>query len=93
MIQTWKSQDAKLVFQGRAPKGFPADLVRVTRRKLAQMNAAASVDDLRMPPGNRLEQLAGDREGQWSIRVNDQFRLCFVWGRNGPEEVEFVDYH
>ena len=93
MIQSWKSSAAKEVFEGRSPKGFPADLVRPVRRRLFQLDAAISVDDLRAPPGNRLHPLTGNRLGQWSISVNDQFRICFVWGEHGPENVEFVDYH
>ena len=93
MIQGWKTQTARLVFEGATPKGFPADLVKATRRRLAQLHAAVSVEDLRSPPGNRLHKLADDREGQWSISVNDQFRICFVWGSDGPDAVEFVDYH
>jgi proteic killer suppression protein len=65
----------------------------VARRKLRYLNAAADLGDLRSPPGNRLEALAGDRKGQHSIRINDQFRLCFVWTAEGPAEVEIVDYH
>lgn len=93
MIQSWKSKDAKAVFEGQAPKGFPADLVKVTRRRLQQLSAAVQVEDLATPPGNRLHKLAADRDGQWSISVNDQFRICFVWGEHGPEEIEFMDYH
>jgi proteic killer suppression protein len=93
VIQSWRTKEAEAVFFGRAPKGFPAALISVARRKLATLDAAAQVEDLRVPPGNRLEQLKGDRAGQWSIRVNNQFRICFVWGANGPEEVEFIDYH
>ena len=92
MIRSWKSRDARLVFEGRAPKGFPADLVRATRR-LERLDAAVTVEDLRAPPGHRLHRLGADRAGQWSISVNDQFRICFVWGDHGPEQVEFVDYH
>ena len=93
MIPSWKTQAARLVFEGVTPKGFPADLARATRRRLAQLHSAARVEDLRTPPGNRLHKLADDREGQWSISVNDQFCICFVWGPDGPEQVEFVDYH
>jgi proteic killer suppression protein len=94
MIASWKSDEAKAIFEGRDPgKGFPADLIRVTRRRLASLNAAIRVDDLRVPPSHRLHKLSGDREGQWSISVNDQFRICFIWGDDGPEGVEFVDYH
>ncbi len=76
-----------------SPKGFPADLVKVARRKLRYLNAAADLRDLRSPPGNRLEALGGDRKGQHSIRINNQFRVCFVWTAEGPAEVEIVDYH
>jgi len=65
----------------------------VARRKLVQLNAAATLDFLRAPPGNRLEALSGDRAGQHSIRINDQFRVCFVWTAQGPKDVEIVDYH
>jgi proteic killer suppression protein len=65
----------------------------VTRRKLIMLDAAGRLDDLRMPPGNRLEGLKGDRAGQHAIRVNDQFRLCFVWTDRGPSKIEFTDYH
>ena len=65
----------------------------VAMRKLAMLNRAGRLDDLRVPPGNRLEALKGDRVGQYSIRINDQFRICFVWTATGPEEVEIEDYH
>jgi proteic killer suppression protein len=81
------------VFVGRNPKGFPADLLKTARRKLRYLDAALSLDDLRSPPGNRLEALAGNRMGQHRIRVNDQFRVCFTWRDGWAEEVEIVDYH
>ncbi len=93
MIQGWKSKLAQEVFAGRSPKGFPTDVLKAARRRLAQMNAAEVLDDLRSPPGNRLHALSGDRAGQWSVSVNDQFRICFVWTKDGPDDVEFVDYH
>jgi proteic killer suppression protein len=68
-------------------------LLSVTRRKLVMLDSAARLDDLRIPPANRLEVLRGDRLGEHSIRVNDQFRLCFRWTEDGPADVEFVDYH
>ena len=71
----------------------PQSLWRTAFRKLDQLDSAEVVDDLRIPPGNRLEQLKGDREGQYSIRINDQYRICFVWTENGPDDVEIVDYH
>lgn len=63
------------------------------QRKLNMLHAATSIQDLRSPPGNRLEALQGNRQGQHSIRINDQYRICFIWGANGPENVEIVDYH
>jgi proteic killer suppression protein len=81
------------VFEGRAPRGFPADLVRATRRRLGYLHAALRLEDLNAPPGNRLHPLTGDRLGQHSISVNDKFRICFIWTPEGPSEVEFVDYH
>jgi proteic killer suppression protein len=93
VIKSWKDKIAETVFAGTAPKGFPADLAKAARRRLTQLSAATRLDDLRTPPGNRLHRLTGDREGQWSISVNDQFRICFRWTEDGPEDVEFVDYH
>jgi proteic killer suppression protein len=93
MIQSWKGRLIQQVFEGESPKGFPGDLLVVTRRRLQALDAATQVEDLRPPPGNRLHRLVHDRAGQWSISVNDQFRICFEWGVNGPESVEFVDYH
>ena len=81
------------VYDGESPKGFPADLVKVARRKLRYLDAAIDLNDLRSPPGNRLEALRKDRAGQHSIRVNDQFRVCFIWTREGPTDVEITDYH
>ena len=93
MIKTFRDKTTEAVFNGETPKGFPADLVKVARRKLRYLHAADDLSDLRSPPGNRLEALAGDRRGQHSIRINDQFRVCFVWTADGPTEVEIVDYH
>ena len=76
----------------RIPSLHP-DLQRTANRKLEMLDVSRTIDDLRVPPGNRLEKLKGDREGQWSIRVNDQYRICFNWTDAGPSEVEFVDYH
>ena len=93
MIRSFRDKTTEAVFNGESPKGFPADLVKVARRKLRYLNAADGLGDLRSPPGNRLEALAGDRKGQHSIRINDQFRVCFVWTAQGPADVEIVDYH
>lgn len=93
MIRRFKDRTTEAVFKGESPKGFPSDLVKVARRKLGYLDAAADLRDLRMPPGNRLEALTGDRRGQHSIRINDQFRICFAWTSQGPTDVEIADYH
>jgi proteic killer suppression protein len=93
MIRSFKHKLAEALFDGKCPKGFPSDLLRVARRKLESVHAAQRLEDLRVPPGNRLEALAADRAGQYSIRVNDQWRVCFVWSDGGAWDVEIVDYH
>ncbi|MGA7809302.1 type II toxin-antitoxin system RelE/ParE family toxin [Bradyrhizobium sp.] len=93
MIRSFRNKATETVYNGESTKGFPADMVKVARRKLRYLNAAGDLGDLRSPPGNRLEALAGDRKGQHSIRINDQFRVCFVWTTEGPADVEIVDYH
>lgn len=93
VIQSTKGKLIKQVLAGKPGKGFPSDLLRVAVRKVAMLEAAAKLDDLRVPPTNRLEALAGDRKGQHSIRINDQWRVCFIWTNHGPENVEIVDYH
>ncbi len=93
MIRAFRNSLTEAVFHGESPKGFPADLVKVARRKLGYLHAAHELRDLRVPPGNRLEPLIGDRAGQHSIRINDQFRVCFRWTTEGPSDVEIVDYH
>ena len=93
-IQSWKNEQAKAVFEGRDPgKGFPADLIASTRRRLQRLDAAVRIEDLKVPPGHRLHELAGDLAGCWSISVNDKYRITFKWGAAGPEEVWFGDYH
>ena len=92
MILTFKCADTGNLFQRTRVKRF-ANIESIARRKLDQLNAAATLDFLRVPPGNRLEALAGGRKGQHSIRINDQFRVCFVWTPQGPTDVEIVDYH
>jgi len=93
MIVSFRDWRTEAVFAGKLPKGFPEQAFGVGRRKLAMLHAASRLDDLRAPPGNRLEALSGSRRGQHSIRVNDQFRICFVWTDAGPADVEIVDYH
>lgn len=91
-IASFKCSVTQAVFEGTRVPRF-ANLRAVLERKLAMLDAAVSLNDLRIPPANRLEALAGNRRGQHSIRVNDQFRLCFVWTPEGPKNVECVDYH
>lgn len=96
-IQSFADVGTEDVFNGvaskRARRACPNDLVVVARRKLDQLNSVLRLKDLAVPPGNRLESLKGDRRGQHSIRINDQFRICFTWTEAGPENVEIVDYH
>jgi proteic killer suppression protein len=93
MIKGFKDEGARAVFDGENPEGFPSDILKVARRKLRYLNAATQLGDLKAPPGNRLEALKGDRAGQYSIRINDQFRVCFKWTPDGPTGVEITDYH
>ncbi len=93
MIRSFKGKTAEALWLGTPPKQFPPDLVRSAQRKLAMLAAAVTLDSLRQPPGNRLEALARDRKGQHSIRINDQWRICFRWDDGHAEEVEIVDYH
>ena len=93
MIVSTKGKRAADAVWDRYGKGFPSDLVKRTRAVLSAMDAAMVLEDLRFPPGNRLEELKGDRAGQHSIRINDQWRICFVWSDRGPADVEIVDYH
>ncbi|MXW92118.1 MAG: plasmid maintenance system killer [Rhodospirillaceae bacterium] len=93
MIVSTRGKLAADAIRDRYGKGFPTDLIKRTRAMLSAMNAATVLDDLRFPPGNRLEELKGDRAGQHSIRINDQWRICFVWTEQGPARVEIVDYH
>lgn len=93
MIRSFAEREAERLFARTPGRRFPAELHRVMLRKLVQLDAAERLDDLRVPPGNRLEALKGDRRGQHSIRVNDQWRLCFRWSSGNAYEVEIVDYH
>lgn len=93
MIVSLKGKFARAVVAGRAIKGFPANLVAVAERRMQAVDNAHELSDLRSPPGNRLEALKGDRSGQHSIRINDQWRICFFWTEAGAEDVEIVDYH
>jgi proteic killer suppression protein len=97
VIRSFKDRGAEDIFYGRntkeARRSCPQSLWSVALRKLDQLDSAEGLDDLRIPPGNRLEALSGDREGEYSIRINDQYRICFIWTENEPAEVEVVDYH
>jgi toxin HigB-1 len=93
MIRSFADTRTQRVFARERVKGFATPLQRAALRKLAMLDAAEALDDLRVPPGNRLEKLAGDRQGQYSIRVNDQWRICFRWTDGDAYEVEIVDYH
>lgn len=92
MIVSFRDSDTESLARGRRVKRF-AGIELVARRKLRQLEIAGQLGDLRVPPGNRLEALKGDRAGQHSIRINDQFRICFRWTPAGPQHVEIVDYH
>lgn len=94
MIKTFRGDWAQTILTGRrVPKGFPAAIAKIARRKLVMVNNADVLNDLKLPPGNRLSALKGDLKGKHSIRINDQWRIVFRWTANGPEEVEIVDYH
>ncbi|MBW8302080.1 MAG: type II toxin-antitoxin system RelE/ParE family toxin [Hydrogenophaga sp.] len=93
MIRSFRDKLTRSIDDGSVRKGFPADLVRRAQQLLVLLDAAKDLNDLRSPPGNRLEKLSGDRQGQYSIRINNQWRICFVWTEAGPEHVEITDYH
>jgi toxin HigB-1 len=92
VIKSFRCDDTRELFETGKSARF-SSILKVATRKLTQLQAAATLEFLRSPPGNRLEALKGDREGQYSIQVNDQWRICFRWTAAGPEDVEIVDYH
>ena len=97
MILSFKNVGTQNIFNGkitkRARKICPEQLWKLVRRKLDQLDSAVKIEDLLVPPGNKLEMLIGNRKGQYCIRINRQYRICFVWSAKGPSEVEIVDYH
>ena len=93
VIKTFKDAPTQKVYQRQPLRKLPPDIQQVALRKLRMINNAISLTDLRVPPANRLEKLSGDRTGQWSIRINDQWRICFVWRESDAYDVEIVDYH
>ncbi|MFT4030302.1 MAG: type II toxin-antitoxin system RelE/ParE family toxin [Protaetiibacter sp.] len=93
MIRTFKDSDTEKVWNREHVAALGPVLQRAAQKKLRLLNAAAELNTLRVPPGNRLEKLAGDRSGQHSIRINDQYRICFVWSDGGADDVEITDYH
>ena len=93
VIRSWADDEAEKLFNRQRSRKLPPDLQRVALRKLLMLDAATTLEDLRVPPANRLEKLKGDREGQWSIRINDQWRIGFTWHDGNAYDVEIVDYH
>lgn len=93
MIRNFKDKEAQKIFERQRSRKLPSDIQQVTLRKLRILNRAESLQDLRIPPANRLERLVGDRQGQYSIRINNQWRICFSWEEGEAIDVEIVDYH
>ena len=93
MIQRFADEETAVIWSGRRSRRLPFDMQATALRKLRLLNQARALGDLRVPPGNRLEALKGERAGQYSIRVNEQWRICFAWREGGPSDVQIVDYH
>ncbi len=93
MIKSFKDEHTRSVWQRKKIKGFPSNILKTARRKLGFLEDATCINDLRMPPGNKLETLKGNRLGQYSIRINDQWRVCFRWENGNAFDVEITDYH
>lgn len=93
MIINFKCQETEKIWNEKISLHFPQQIQRVALRKLIQLHAAVVLSDLKIPPGNRLEALKANRKGSYSIRVNEQWRICFIWTSQGPDQVEMVDYH
>ena len=93
MIESFRDKRTAAVFRNQMPRDLPPDVAKLARRKLRMLDTAARLDDLHVPPANRLEALSGDRAGQYSIRINDQRRVCFVWADGNAQDVEITNYH
>ncbi len=93
MIKSFKCKETNKIFNGEFSKKLPSDIQKIAYRKLQMIDVAMNISDLKIPPNNKLEALKNDRKGQYSIRINDQFRICFVWLNNNAVDVEIVDYH
>ena len=93
MIQSFRCTETENIYQGNGSRKLPTQIQQVARRNLRMLAAAVTLADLRSPPANRLEALRGNRQGEHSIRINDQWRVCFIWTEHGPDKVEIVDYH
>ena len=93
MIKSFADKATAAVFSGQLVRRLPHDIQGIARRKLKLIDATSRIEELRVPPGNRLELLSGDRAGQWSIRINDQWRICFKWENSHAEDAEIADYH
>lgn len=93
MIESWRCRETEKIWKGSISRKLPREIQEVARRKLRMLNNARTLEDLRIPPANRLEQLRGNRKGQWSIRINDQWRICFEWHDGQALNIEIVDYH
>jgi proteic killer suppression protein len=93
VIKTFKSDETQKIYQRQRSRKLPSDIQQIALRKLRMINNSASINDLRVPPANHLEKLSGNRSGQWSIRINDQWRVCFRWEGSDAYDVEIADYH
>ena len=93
MIESFKCKETEKIYNRQFSRKFPTDIQRVALRKLRMLNRAMMLQDLKVPPGNKLEELKGKRKGQHSIRINNQWRVCFIWKENNAYEVEIIDYH
>lgn len=93
MIESFRCRETESIFHRQYSRKLPTDIQKTALRKLRMLNRSINVEDLRVPPGNRLEALSGNRKGQHSIRINDQWRICFVWRNGSAHDVEIVDYH